>query len=57
MVLANCSNAELETQLEIAIRRGYAPERDLRHAQVLANQVSKMLYGLVASLERRRTSD
>jgi four helix bundle protein len=54
VTLANCSDAELDTQLEIAIRRRFAPERELRHAQELTNQVSKMLYGLSASLERRR---
>jgi len=57
MATANASDAELETQLEIALRRRYVTERDIRRAQALANQISKMLYGLVNSLEGQRDGE
>jgi four helix bundle protein len=46
---ANGSQAELETQLELARRRKYAPESEIQKLQDLANRVSKMLFRLASS--------
>ena len=48
--IANASEAELETLLELARRRKYASEPDIRNAEELATRVSKMLFRLVNSL-------
>lgn len=51
------SNAELETQIEIARRLRYVEAQDLRAVQELTVRVAMMLNKLVANLKKRpRTS-
>jgi four helix bundle protein len=46
---ANASEAELETCLEVARRRKYAPEPEICRLEELATRVSKMLFRLIDS--------
>ncbi len=47
------SQAELDTQLEIALRRGYLKAEDLAPALEKLSRTGQMLHGLQRSLERR----
>jgi four helix bundle protein len=46
------SQGEVEVQLEIARRIGLLPEEDYQSLRKQAEEVGKMLNGLIASLER-----
>ena len=50
--MANASEAELETHLELSRRRKYAADTHIRNVEELATRVSKMLFRLIASLEQ-----
>jgi four helix bundle protein len=45
------SQAELETQIDLAVRLGFAGQDSAEPAQALAAEVGRLLHGLVRSLE------
>ncbi len=52
--MARGSLAEVETQLILARRFGYTPESDTRALLSGADEISRMLVALIASLKRRQ---
>jgi four helix bundle protein len=53
VVIARGSNAELQTQLIIALRLGYGVEAQLEEAITLSQKVSRMLSGLSRFLKTK----
>ena len=51
---ANASGNELQTQLELAHRAGLMREEEVALLVAAAEEVGRMLHGLIASLERGR---
>ena len=51
--IAQGSRAELETQLEICSRLGYAADQQLKSALALSEEVEKMLYALIRKLRTK----
>ena len=47
------SEAELKTQLKIAVRKGYAAQDDIVPMLSMASEIGRMLNGLIKSLRRR----
>lgn len=52
--IARGSNAELETQILLCIRLGYASEADAQKALQLTEELSKMLSGFINKLSNSR---
>lgn len=44
---------ELQTHLEIAMRLGFAPDQDIATLGDSIEEVGKMLYSMIESLERK----
>lgn len=55
LYIARGSLMELETQLILAQRRKYVPREDAIKAWELAQEVGRMLNGLIASIQRKAT--
>ena len=53
VIIARGSNCELQTQLMIATRLGYASSNQLEQAERLSSEVGKMLNGLSAYLKKK----
>ena len=56
VIIARGSSCELETQLMIASRLGYATEEKLIEAQLLSEQIGRMLSGLSRFLKTKPPS-
>ena len=57
VIIARGSNCELQTQLLVATRLGYAFEAKLNQAESLALDVGRMLNGLSNFLKRNQDAD
>ncbi len=57
VIIARGSNCELQTQLLVARRLGYASETKLEQAEMLALDVGRMLNGLSNFLKRKQQTD
>ncbi len=57
VIIARGSNCELQTQLLVATRLGYASEAKLNQAESLALDVGRMLNGLSNFLKRNQDAD
>ena len=55
--IANGSDAELQTELELAERLGFATSSEVRPLVERASRVGRMLNGLIHSLDRHRADD
>ena len=55
--IANGSDAELQTQLELAERLGLATSSEVRPLVERASRIGRMLNGLIHSLDRHRADD
>jgi four helix bundle protein len=53
--IARGSNCELQTQLLIATRLGFAKEQELREIEVISNEIGQMLSGLSKYLGETRS--
>ena len=51
LAIARGSNCELQTQLEIARALNFASPMSIKKAEALSNEVRKMLFGMLNSLE------
>lgn len=52
LYIANGSRQEAETQLEIARRLGFLPGEDAAPLMTASDEIGKMLFGLINSLEK-----
>ncbi len=57
VIIARGSNFELQTQLLVALKLGYASETKLSQAEALALDVGRMLNGLSNFLKRSQSTD
>ncbi len=57
VIIARGSNCELQTQLLIALKLGYASETKLSQAEALALDVGRMLNGLANFVKRSQSTD
>jgi four helix bundle protein len=56
VLMARGSNFELQTQLLIALRLGYASKDKLERAEMAALEVGRMLHGLSTYLKRKQST-
>ena len=56
LYIAKGSNAELETQLEIAVRLGFVDTEKIKDVIMQSNEIGKMLTGLIKSLSQLITN-
>ena len=54
LAIARGSNCEVETQLELARMLGFGKTESIREAEALAEEIRKMLFGLLDSLDRTK---
>ena len=56
VLIALGSTAEIETQIEVAVRLGFLDLQHVAPAQALLERVGQMLHGLERSLKRQQTA-